>query len=517
MFITKNLNKPINLYYLVIVLSTKSPTVTLIAVALIALIVGVVIGYMIPKAPTGEVVPKSEYDKVLAENEQLRSKVEELQKKLEAMGAKEITIVIWTIGPDPPSEYRYKNFEIAAEVLNKWLTLMGSNVKVKVEGEFFVRPVEWKEYKNKFYMAAKAGKAPDIYLTGHEDIGFLADNNYIIPLDDYIQEYWDVVYYDVIPTLWKAVEYKGHKWAVPQDTEVRPLYFRKDILRQLGWSEEEIEALPKKIQNGEFTLEDLLELAKQAKDAGLVERGLVHRVKEGYDYFQFYLGFGGRLWDPAQGKMVFTKSAWKKTLEWFYRAVYEYEVISPTQFSGDWDKDFHGPFTQGKTLFLSGGSWHKGEWISKGLLTEESFKENVGFALHPAGEAGLKPVTLSHPLIYTITKQAADRGVADVAFMLITLVTDPHLNANHAVASSHLAILYSEILDSRYTQDWFLKDVAYMLDYTTFIPNHPNWGDYSRVVYESIKAVEGGESPEDAYNYMLSEIQKLGDVFIIED
>jgi inositol-phosphate transport system substrate-binding protein len=473
--------------------------VTYIALLIIGLLIGGVLGYFLapPKAPP-------EIQDILDENEQLKQQVAQL---LEKIGQQEITVTIWTIGPDPPSEYRYKNFELAANMLNSWLAMMGSNVTIKVTGEFYVRPVEWGEYKNNFYLAYQAGEAPDIYLTGHEDIGFLAANEYIIPLDDYIDMFWDEVYYDIIPTLWDAVTYKGQIWAIPQDTEARPMYFRKDVLRQLGWTEDQINALPQKIQSGEFTLDDLLQLAKEAVDAGLVDRGILHRVKEGYDYFQFYLAYGGKLWNPETGKMVFSQEAWQKTLQWFYDAVWTYGVIHPNQFSGDWDNDFHGPFTQGDALFLSGGTWHKGEWIQKELLTENSFKENIGFALHPAGEPGLQPVTLSHPLVYTITKQAVERGVADVAFVLITLVTDPHLNSYHAVQSAHLAILNSQIYDARYTEDWFLKDVAYMLEYTTFIPNHPKWGDYSRIVFNILRAVESGDlGPTEAYQILYDEI-----------
>lgn len=492
--------------------SQSSPKTLAAALLIVGLIVGIAIGYFVGlgAAPTPVPGATATVTQTITETTTVAGPVK----------PKTITIKIWTIGPDPPSEYRLKNFEIAADMLNSWLEAMGANVKIEIDGEFYVRPIEWGEYKNKFYLEAKAGREPHIYLTGHEDIGFLAENGYIIPLDDFINEYWDEVYYDVIPTLWEAVKYKGKIWGIPQDTEVRPLYFRKDVLRALGWSEEEIEAFPKKIEAGEITLYDILEIAKEAKDKGLVKRGLVHRVKEGYDYFQFYLGFGGRLWDPEAGKMVFTKSAWKKTLQWFHDAVWKYGVIIPTQFSGDWDKDFHGPFTKGEALFCSGGSWHKGEWIEKGLLTEEEFKNNIGFALHPAGEPGKKPVTLSHPLVYTITKRAEKEGLAKICFMLITLVTDPHLNAFHAVKSAHLAILFSEIEDSRYTQDWFLHDVAYMLRYTTFIPNHPKWGDYSRIVFTILKAVETDKNltPDKAFETLLSEIQRtLGDAVIIEE
>ena len=500
--------------------SGLSTTVTAVAMLIIGLIIGSAATFFITtgmqQQPT---VSEEEFNRLLQENEDLRRQLEELRSKLEAAGAKEIVVKVWTIGPDPPSEYRLKNIQIAADLLNTWFKIAGSNVKITIDGEFFVRPVEWGEYKNKFYLAAEAGKAPHIYLTGHEDIGFLADNGYIIPLDDYIQQYWDVVYYDIIETLWESVKYKGKIWGIPQDTEVRPLYFRKDILRKMGWTEEQINELPKKIERGEITLQDLLEIAKEAKDKGLIERGILHRVKEGYDYFQFYLAYGGRLWDPDQGKMVFTESAWRKTLEWFHKAVWQYGVISPNQFSGDWDKDFHGPFTRGEALFLSGGSWHKGEWISKGLLTEEEFKENIGYALHPAGEPGMKPVTLSHPLIYTVTSQAVKDGVADLAFALITIATSPHLNSLHAVKSAHLAIMYSQISDSRYAQDWFLQDVAYMLKYTTFIPNHPKWGDYSRAVFNILKAVESDKNltPDQAFEILKSEIERnIGDAVIFE-
>lgn len=436
------------------------------------------------------------------------------------MMEEEVVVKIWTIGPDPPSEYRFKNFLIVADILNNRLAAAGSPIRVRVEGEFFVRPVEWGEYKNKFYLAAEAGEAPHIYLTGHEDVGFLAERGFIIPLDDYIQKYWDQVYYDVIPTLWESVKFKGRIWAVPQDTEVRPMYFRKDILRRMGWSEAEINALPERVKNAEVLLDDLLEISKEAKDQGLIRWGILHRVKEGYDYLQFYLAFGGRLWDPDQGKMVFTKSAWLKMFQWFKRAVWELGVINPNQFSGDWDRDFHGPFTGGEALFLSGGSWHKGEWISKGLLTEDEFWENIGYMLHPAGEPGRKPLTLSHPLIYTVTRQAVEDGVADIAFELITMVTDPHLNSIHAVQSAHLAILYSQISDSRYAEDRFLQDVAYMLDFTTFIPNHPQWGDYSRIIFTTLKAVESDRTvtPEQALDIMLQQVQReLGEAIIIEE
>ncbi|RLE70443.1 MAG: hypothetical protein DRJ43_02040, partial [Thermoprotei archaeon] len=185
-----------------------------IALFIIGIVIGAAIGYVV--TPKG--VPASEYERVKSELERIRGELEALK------APREITIVAWTIGPDEPSVYRFENLKIAAEYLNKMLKDMGINVTVKIDGFFWTE--SWGDYKKRFLLAMKAGKGPDIYLTGHEDVPTHAEAGYIIPLDDYIKKYWDLVYYDVFPTLWDSVKYKGKIWAVPQDTEARPVYFR---------------------------------------------------------------------------------------------------------------------------------------------------------------------------------------------------------------------------------------------------------------------------------------------------
>ena len=473
-------------------------TGTAIALLIIGIIIGAVIGYFV--APKG--VPQAEYEKLKKELEELRGKVP----------PGEIKVTVWAIGPDEPSVYRYKNFEIAADILNKMLEDLGIPTRVKIEGIFWTE--SWGDYKKRFLLAMEAGKGPDIYCTGHEDVPVHAEAGRIIPLDDYIKRYWDFVYYDVFPTLWEACKYKGKTYAVPQDTEARPVYFRKDVLRKLGWSEAEIEALPEKVRRGEFTLEDLLRVAKEAKDKGLVKWGLIHRATKGWDYIQFYLAYGGRLWDPDTGKMVFTKSAWKKWCKFFERAVKE-GIVNPNQLGGDWKTLFHEPAVKGEALFISGGTWHKAEWIKKYGISEDYFWENFGYMLHPAGEPGLKPVTLSHPLVYMITSQCKH---PNIAFLLLTIVSTPSLNSNHAVYSAHLAILRSQVYETKYTKDKFLADVAYMLEYTTFIPMHPKWGEYNDAIFRALSAIEtGAATAEEAYKTLEEDVKALGDIVIFEE
>ena len=56
---------------------------------------------------------------------------------------------------------------------------------------------------------------------------------------------------------------------------------RTDHLRTLGWSAEAITNLPQRVEQGDFTLFDLVELAQQVKEAGIAPWGLYHHPTGG--------------------------------------------------------------------------------------------------------------------------------------------------------------------------------------------------------------------------------------------
>jgi len=86
------------------------------------------------------------------------------------------------------------------------------------------------------------------------------------------------------------------------------------------------------------------------------------------------------------------------------------------------------------------------------------------------------------------------------------------------VTSAHLAILATQADDPTYAQDEFLKAASYMTDYTTFIPNHPNYGAYDEVLFRFLSAVEADEmSPGEATEAAIQELQaQIGDELIVE-
>jgi inositol-phosphate transport system substrate-binding protein len=425
-----------------------------------------------------------------------------------------VRLTAWTMGPDAPSYYRRDNLVDAAAALNAELEAEGSDQRVVVEASF-ESGGQWADYLQKVTLAAESEQAPDIVLAGHENMAPWASAGYVIPLDDLLAQYPDA-FADVIDRLWEAMRLQGVTYAVPQDTEARPMYYRKDLLAELGWSEEEIESLPDRVQSGEWTMQDLVATAQEAIEAGVVEegKGWYHRPTRGHDHYMFYYANGGRMQDAESGNLVITRDALEKHYQLHYDAVNTWN-ITPQNFLGSDFRQWHETVTSGTVLFANAGTWTWAEWINTYEVPEEEQWENVGFTLIPAAEPGGEPTTLSHPLVYMVTEASENQ---ELAFRLLAHASTPELNSRHSVESAHLAILTTQADDPLYAEDEFLTAASYMSEYATYIPNHPDYGAYDEVIFRFLSAVQAGEmTPAEAADATVQELQaQLGDSLIVE-
>ena len=107
------------------------------------------------------------------------------------------------------------------------------------------------DYVTEFELASSAGEAPDIIAAAAQNIGTWGASGIVADLTDLIDDYPE--FDDMIPSLWASTELDGKRYGVPQDAEARPLYFRKDLLAELGWAQDEIDSLPARLASGEST------------------------------------------------------------------------------------------------------------------------------------------------------------------------------------------------------------------------------------------------------------------------
>ena len=422
-----------------------------------------------------------------------------------------ITIKVWTIGPDNPSVTRFSNVQTAAERLNADLRREGADYQIKVEG--FFDTTDWDPYLRRALLAFQSGDVPDIVQVQSFLVPTWAAAGFITPLDEVIPKHRQ--FNDVVPTLWNAMRFKGKTWGIPQDTEARPLYYNKTLLKRLGWTDQQIADLPKRITSGDFTWDDVMSASREARQKNVIEagKGYYHRPRNGIDFVQWYRSFGGRDYDAQSGKLVFNKAAALRYFRWL-RAGVDAGVIERDRINQDWNR-FHQPVTDGKVLFFSGGTWNWAEWEQQWVATrggESWLFEHFGFAPHPSHQKGGKPITLSNPQAYTISAASKNK---DVAIRLLAYTTVPDLDAKHAVGSAHLPVL-------RYTaaavKDRFLKEVSYLLNFTTFAAPHSELSKWQDAVFRGVSAVESGSAtPEQAVDVVVAEMQRvIGDQLIVE-
>jgi inositol-phosphate transport system substrate-binding protein len=185
--------------------------------------------------------------------------------------AKDMEIVVWAAA-DQNERYRFEAVQLAANVLNEELKIEGRDINVTVSSQNFVGDSTWQQLKQGFSLAVEANEGPHIIVGGHEDIPVWGSAGLILPVEDYVDlEAWP--FSDVFPSLWPIMSWNGQVWGVPQDAESRPFFGWKAHLKAIGYSEADIDALPSKVQSGEYTLQNVLEDAKKIQDKGLVEKG----------------------------------------------------------------------------------------------------------------------------------------------------------------------------------------------------------------------------------------------------
>jgi inositol-phosphate transport system substrate-binding protein len=379
----------------------------------------------------------------------------------------------------------------------------------------------WADYKKKVALAADAGEAPDIVLSGHEDVAVWANAGYIIDFAECRESYPE--YADVIDSLWDSVTWQGKVWGVPQDTEARPMFYNKTKLLELGWSQEEVDSLPQRIIDGEFTLDDMITTAKQAVEAGVVEagKGYLHRPTKGGDFLQYYHAYGGEVYDAEQDKLVVTPAAVEQWFA-FQRRVVE-EGITPENFIGTEFTIWHQMVSAGEALFWNGGVWQWADWAANYVADKggnDYLFDFVGYALQPSGIAGQPGSTLSHPLVYMITSPSASgKENQAAACAVLAKTTTSEINTLHAVGSTHLGILKSQSEYPEYANDRLLSDTLYMLDYNFYQPNHVMYGPYFDILFDYMVRAENGElSPADAASQAVQQLQsELGEFLIVQE
>lgn len=134
---------------------------------------------------------------------------------------------------------------------------------------------------------AQGSDAYDITYITPQDLAEFASKGWLVPLDDYIQKYWDEYNFSDIPQyLWDAYTYEGHIYGIPSHQWAMDLFYRTDLLEEAGVTVPE-------------TLDELVAAAAALNKDG--RSGIVLTLKASdmlmVTYQAFLTACGGWFWD----------------------------------------------------------------------------------------------------------------------------------------------------------------------------------------------------------------------------
>src|SRR4029079_3343652 len=428
--------------------------------------------------------------------------------------AEDVVIKVWSRGVRA-RRLRRGDSCAAGDTLNKMLAAAGADKRVKIE----LNETNAKGYDDDALDLLKAfavDKGPDIFVLAHEWTGAFAEAGYAWNLEDQIAKNPEL-YGDIIKPLWQAVTYKGVRYGVPQDSEVRMFFLNNDKLRKLRMSDQDIAALPAKVDSGQFTANDLCDLAGQAVEKGVAKYGILHRPNSGPDFQMLMEAFGVDPYDNAAAKLQVSKAALRSFYTWIKYCM-DKKALFANNTSMSWDAIEQASFSGDEAAMLFHGVWRVTDQMKAfNMKGRDDYFRKYTWINMPAGKKGGKPTNLSHPIAYAVSAKSKNR---DLAAYIVGLASQPYLNLQHAVTTNHTPINYGEqSMPEIVDKGWALVAATPMLKYATFMPNHLKIGQYNAIMFKGIQGVETGRlNAQAATDFVIDELQnELGKDVVIRN
>jgi len=419
-----------------------------------------------------------------------------------ALAEETVTYTLWSRA-DPSGPLRAGNVVKAADRLNAELEKEGSDKRVAVKIQ--ESPAGgFDEDALQMLRVYGIGEGPDMFIQAHEWICAFQQDGFVLKLDDYIAKY-PQYFGTIFPSLWGATKCPDGTYAIPQDAEARMFFYNKKLLREAGYDDAFIEAMPERAMSGDLTMDEVFEIAKKVVDNTEAEYGILHRPSKGPDYIMVFQSYGNTFVDPATGNLLLDRAKLADAFGWFERGVKE-GIIAPNNTSMEWDAIRADFYQNNKAAFWMYGIWDLGSYAfpTYGLpQDEEGFFKDWGWMAAPAVTKGGEPGSLTHPVVYAISADVQD---PDLAVRLLGEASSPDLNTDHAVTTTHLGIKPEQLDDPRYANAWPLAKATELLKITKFLPNNPQFGDLNGIIYTAMQGVESGRlSAEDAADFVIDE------------
>ncbi len=369
-----------------------------------------------------------------------------------------------------------------------------------------------------------AGTAGDILIVDSFLIPSYVESGYLLDITDFVNQWPD---WNQFPEpMQKIVSYKGRVYGVMIDTDVRMIWYRKDIFEMAG--------LPRDWQPK--TWDDILEAARilkqnedKIKQALGIDEFYPFYIPAGTNWGEgttaqgFYMLLLGADKPPYNRLYDYEKEKWicKSTALWrsfkFYIDVYS-TGLGPVEYN--FVSDVWGThrkvFAEGKVAMDVGGSWEWNEgWGPNGVAPIPNREQVVGFAKMPGYKGGAEGeprfVTVSGGWAVALNaKLAEDETKLKYAWEFIKILASKENLAKYAAAFGKVAPRLDAKEVPEYGGDPYLSQILEYLEFTDYRDALPGYPDVSAIIQEVTEKIAKGEikDPDEALNMYCEELKK---------
>ena len=213
-----------------------------------------------------------------------------------------------------------------------------------------VRFHHYESYPNRILMLRAGGMAPDVMRQNIEFGAQYVRRGMNLPLDRYIDGADGIDRSDFIPLTWEALRYRGATYGVPQDVNIRGLYFNKELFDAAGVPYPDSSWTWKELKEAADRIADPRHNGGKRDVAGLVT------VFRGTDWLPFYYQDWGRVWvDPEKTRLSLDTPEAAESLTFFRDLAGSFSMNQASSERGGL-----GPYTffqNGRAAMLIDGSW----------------------------------------------------------------------------------------------------------------------------------------------------------------
>ena len=345
-------------------------------------------------------------------------------------------------------------------------------------------------------MMRSSSTAPDLVREDSFLVGSDVTAGYLAPLDSCLSS-WKDYNAQWFPKMRTITTFKGHIYGVMNGTDVRLIWYNKNIFKKAGLS---TNWQPK-------SWNDILSAARtiKAKVKGVTPMNLYSGIAndeastmQGFEMLLY--GTKDPLYNYATKKWVVSSKGFADSLK-FVQTVYDKKnLLGPTN-----DVVFNPQagniisnklLPEGKLAIDIDGSWVPSTWRKGGSHPWPQWQQVLGHAKMPT-EFGQAPhfVTLSGGWAYSIASRSSNKSAA--CQLLKTMNSRDQL-ARYDVDSGNIGPRKDELSVPAYKNVPLSGFVTNLLNFTQFRPAFPEYPKVSTVIDEAMQNVMSGMSPDDA-------------------